>query len=183
MNKELAKISYLLAQGFSYPGQNNCNKTFFEAVKEVANAFEVPCGSISFSKDELCQAYTQLFINEPQGRWAPPFSSVYLSAQGLLMDKGREQAVKFYKEAGLEPGRLTEPEDFLVTELHFVAELLDSDNLGLLSRFLQQHMLKWFPCFYRRLKALKPHPYYLLLADLTSRFLDTTYQEVIDETT
>jgi len=99
------------------------------------------------------------------------------------MDKGRDQAMKFYQEAGLEPCHSPEPEDFLPTELYFVAKLLDTGKPDLLSRFLKEHMLKWFPCFLRRLRALKPHPYYLLLAELTSRFLNIIYQEVIDETT
>ncbi len=183
LNKELAYICRLLAQGFTYPNGENCSDSFFSAVEQVARALDISCKKVSFPLSELREAYTLLFINEPNGQWAPPFSSVYLGTQGMLMDTGRDEAIKFYKKAGLEPVKTEEPEDFLATELHFLAELVDSGQRELLSSFLSAHLLKWYPHFYARLKALEPHPYYLLLAEITSKFLNTLNQEVIDETT
>ncbi len=182
MNRQLAQIIRILAQGFSYPG-NGLQNGFFRALEEVADSLGVACNVQWPSVDELRETYTLLFINEPNGRLAPPFSSVYLDGQGILMSQGRDQAREFYQEAGLVPTSTTEPEDFLPMELAFVAELVEAGNRELLSRFLREHLLRWFPHFYRRLEALNPHPYYLLLAEVTSKLLNSINQEVLDETT
>ncbi len=183
MDRELSKIFALLARGFSYPEEDNSSDAFFGAVKEVAMALDIPCNSLPYTEPELREAYTLLFINEPRGRWAPPFSSLYLGGEGILMTKGRDDARAFYLEAGLEPALSSEPEDFLPTELHFISKLIENDKEEILSRFLREHLLRWFPRFYNRLKALEPHPYYLLLAEMTWKLLNMISQEVIDETT
>ncbi len=184
MSKELSKIFCLLARGFSYPAEDNTSVPFFKAVKEVAESLGIPCNLDScYTKSDLHEPYTLLFINEPHGRWAPPFASVYLGGEGLLMAVGRDHARSFYQQAGLEPASSSEPEDFLPTELFFVAELIEKDELEILARFLKDHLLKWFPSFYNRLNDLGPHPYYLLLAEITWKLLNMIKQEVIDETT
>ncbi len=172
-----------MASGFSYPDKENTSKAFLQAVGQVAESLGIVYDVSALDQDELREAYTLLFINEPSGRWAPPFSSVYIGGHGLLMAEGREQAKSFYEEAGLSLSTCGEPEDYLPVELDFVARLVDLENKGLLLRFLNEHLLKWFPCFHRRLKAIGPHPYYMLLADMTSSLLNLIHQEVIDETT
>jgi len=179
----LSHILRLMARGFSYPDKENTSKAFFLAVRQVADSLGIAHDVSAPDQDELKEAYTLLFINEPSGRWAPPFSSVYIGGHGLLMAEGREQAKSFYEEVGLSPATSGEPEDYLPVELDFVAHLVDTESKGLLLRFLKEHLLKWFPCFHRRLKAIGPHPYYMLLADMTSRLLNLIHQEVIDETT
>lgn len=183
MNRELSKIFALLARGFSCPEEDNSTAAFFDAVEKVAEALDISCHGLSYPESELRESYTLLFINEPHGRWAPPFSSVYLGGEGILMAKGRDEARSFYLEAGLEPAISSEPEDFLPTELHFISKLIENDQMEILSRFLKEHLLKWFPRFYNRLRALEPHPYYLLLAEMTLKLLNMTSQEVINETT
>ncbi|NPA95683.1 MAG: hypothetical protein GXO58_09690 [Thermodesulfobacteria bacterium] len=182
MDKQIAQILRFLAKGFSYPENGNQNGAF-HALEELAQSLGIRCDMEWPDSDELREIYTLHFINEPNGRWAPPFASVYLDGQGILMTHGRDQAREFYKAAGLEPVSTTEPEDFLPTELAFVAELIEGGDRELLSRFLREHFLRWFPLFLGRLKAIDPHPYYLLLAEVTSKLLNSINQEVLDETT
>ena len=183
MDRQLAQIFRILATGFSYPQDDTIQNGFRMAIEEIAGSLGIHIEIDWPSTEEMREAYTRLFINEPNSNWAPPFSSVYLSGQGILMADGRDQAIEFYREAGLEPASDTEPEDFLATELAFVAELVEKGQRKLLIRFLNEHLFRWFPLFFNRLMAVDPHPYYLLLAEITSKLLNLMNQEVLDETT
>ncbi len=178
MTSDFVLIFRLLASGFSYPGKENLSPSFFRAVEELAENAGIEIGHLSFTPEELQQAYTRLFINSPGGIPAPPYASVYVAGQGLLMQEGYGQAQDFYQRAGLEPLNKEEPADFLPVELFFVAVLLEKKAFDLLSEFLGTHLLKWFRIFEERVQAANPHPYYSLLARLTLFYLTKLNEEV-----
>lgn len=183
MTHELILIFRLLAHGFSYPDRDNLTPAFFRAVEELARSSGLETAPLSYSPDELREAYTKLFINVPHGTVVPPYASVYVSGQGFLMQDGFEQAREFYQRAGLELADDKEPADFLPVELFFVALQLENKNLQLLSEFVRKHLWKWFQAFEQRVQAAEPHPYYSLLTRLTLFYLTKLNEEVFNEAT
>ena len=172
-----------MGHGFSYPDGENLVPAFFRAVEELAISSGLEKTPLSCSPGELQEAYTRLFINTPHGNVVPPYASVYVSGQGLLMQDGFEQAMQFYQRAGFELADDREPADFLPTELFFVALLLENEDLHLLSEFVRKHLWRWFQVFDGRLQAAGPHPYYSLLSRLTLFYLTKLNEEVLNEAT
>ncbi len=183
MTSQLSSVFKLLADGFSYPGGENLSPEFFKAVKELARDCGLQTGTMDYGSQELQEEYTRLFINAPGGVAAPPYASVYVAGQGLLMQEGHAQAQEFYSRAGLQLADGQEPADFLPLELAFTAVLLERGDLVLLSEFLEKHLWRWFQVFERRVEASGPHPYYSLLVRLTLFYLNKLKEEVFDETT
>ena len=179
----LSKAIDLLANGFLYPNEINCSPDFFKALKELGSLLEIESNSVSLpSIEDLKEEYTRLFINNPNEPCAHPYSSVYLDSAGLLRQRGEEEATKFYEMAGLEySGNQKEPSDFLATQLFFISELLKRKDFSTVKSFLDNHFLKWFPLFKRRLDSLSPNPYYKILADITQALINLIKKEVIDE--
>ncbi len=183
MTSELIPVLQVLASGFSYPEGDNISPWFFRALEELAGYSGLDAGSITYGAEELQEAYTRLFINSPGGAAAPPYASVYVAGQGLLMQDGHDDAMEFYRRAGLEPVNRNEPADFLPLELSFAVTLLEWGDLELLSEFLEKHLWRWFQAFAGRLEASGPHPYYSLMARLTLFYLNKLKEEVFDEAT
>ncbi len=183
MDHELTQIFRLLSRAFSYPDQGNSSPAFFSAIKELAVTAGLENKRLSYSLQELRDAYTRLFINRADGPIVPPYASVYVSGHGLLAQEGLEQAMDFYHRAGLEPSGLDEPADFLPVELYFASVLAEQGNLRLLSEFVREHLLAWFPRFQQKLQAAGSHPYYSLLSRLILFYLTILNKEVFDEAT
>jgi len=183
VTSELSSVFQLLATGFSFPDGERFSPAFFHAVKELAGACGFETGHIAYGLKELQEAYTRLFINAPGGVAAPPYASVYIAGQGLLMQEGHDQAQEFYQKAGLEPLTNGEPADFLPLEFSFVAILLERGDLELLSLFLEKHLWRWFQVFEKRVEASNPHPFYSLMVRLGQFYLTKLKEEVFDEAT
>ncbi len=183
MTSDLSAVFQLLASGFSFPDGERFSPAFFHAVKELAGACGFETGHIAYGLQELQEAYTRLFINAPGGIIAPPYASVYIAGQGLLMQEGHDQAREFYQKAGLEPLANGEPADFLPLEFSFAAILLERGDLELLSQFLEKHLWRWFQVFEKRVEASRPHPFYSLMVRLGRFYLKKLKEEVFDEAT
>jgi len=183
VNTEFIPIFRLLATGFLYPRSENTSPEFFNAIKELALHAGAETGGFSFDRDELAANYTRLFINSPGGVPAPPYASVYIAGQGLLMQDGHSQAYNFYQRAGLEPVSREEPCDFLAMELFFLAELLERDDFLLLSEFLNTHLNKWVPVFVQKVQSAETDSFYSLLSWLTLFYLRKLSEEDFDEAT
>ncbi|WP_456432822.1 TorD/DmsD family molecular chaperone [Thermosulfuriphilus sp.] len=132
-------------------------------------------------KEQLRAEYTRLFISAPFGAEAPPYASVYLSPEGLLFQRPHDEALSFYRQAGLEVEGAGEPADHLAFELAFVGRLLEEESGPLLDDFLHKHLLRWYPAFLKRLLAAEPHPYFGFLARLTGEVLQKLSEEVSHE--
>ncbi len=170
-HSDLGALFLLLAHLWDYPRRDLISKC-----QEILKNFleEIPEGVLEFN-GELEPEYVRLFINAPDGVPAAPYASVQLT--GLMAQEPAQQALEFYRRAGLVP-QSSDPPDHLSTELAFVAHLLQQGELTLLKEFLEQHLLRWFPHFRRSLEKAGPHPFYQFLTDLTERALSNLKEEV-----
>ena len=138
--------------------------------------------------DELRTAHTLLFVNRPGGVAAPPYGSVYLDGEGLLMGASTRSVAQIYQSAGLEVEESAEPPDYLPIELEFLCHLVEQEDEALaqlddetatraveLQRtFLGDLVLPWIGSFCARLqKNPGTHPLYLWSAELLVSFLAT----------
>ncbi|MFP7756104.1 molecular chaperone [Thermodesulfobacteriota bacterium B35] len=173
---------HFLSAAFSYPGQEDRLLPTATALTALAADLELQAPSaeelIPGPLPELQAEYVRLFDNAPGGVPAPPWSSVYLGGSSVLMQQGHDQALAFYRQAGIEPTGGNEYADHLIHELAFVGILLDRDRLSLLARFLDRHLLRWYPPFHRRLQEADPCPFYSLLGRVTDLCLHHIAKEV-----
>ncbi len=173
-----SKISYLLSRIFSYPEQDPVRAGLTQALAGLAADMDLDAApSTDITWDLARVEYTRLFVNAVGGVPAPPYASVYRSGARILMQQGLDEAIGYYRQAGVEPDSGPEPADHISVELAFVARLLETGNRKLLKDFLRDHLLKWYPVFFERLLAAQPHPYYETAARLTRLFLQNLCQE------
>ncbi len=115
--------------------------------------------------DEVEFCFNQLFVG-PAAPIAPPFASVYLEEDALVMGRTTLDARDLYASLGLvSPWQGRFPDDHISLELdaclHF-RQLgngpLGGDIAQLYQRFLEQHLLLWVPVFVTRIAAAKEIP-------------------------
>ncbi len=98
-------------------------------------------------------AFNRLFVG-PAALEAPPFSSVYLDAQGLVMGRTTMAVRQMYAALGLEsPWKNRLPDDHISLELdaalamnHLVKNVDHAEIQELQGRFMR-HMASWVPLF------------------------------------
>ncbi len=175
---------HFLSQLFSYPEKD----TVLQSVKTLnllaadLQQETVPAADIeNISLTELQIEYVRLFINAADGFFAPPYASVYVGDAGILRQRGYDEALAFYAEAGLEPSESAESPDHIAHELKFVALLLDEGQDDVLDRFLSKHLLSWYPKFLQRLQDAQPCSFYKVLGQITDLCLRKIQKEVIHE--
>ena len=127
--------------------------------------------------------FNRLFVG-PTAPVAPPYESVYLSPDHLVMGEQTLAVRKIYtqeKLQALEQGH--EPDDFIATELEFTAYLISrimdaqaANNdiqtqlyKALYHEFWAQHPSLWLGLFAQRVRQSTHHPVFSAL----SEFLDT----------
>jgi len=161
---------YFLSTAFTYPEHPDLTPPL-EALLALAMDMGLedlqPESTDTFPLKYLQAEYVRLFINSPGGVPAPPYASIYIQNRGILMQEGHEQAMSFYKRAGLEPVKSSECEDHLAHELAFIGRLLDNDQAELLDEFISEHLLFWYPIFLQRLLAAQPCQFYMILGQVT----------------
>ncbi len=176
MSTVQSQISYLLSKIFSYPEQDPDQSGLTNALAGLAKDLNINT-NVHITSDIAKSEYTRLFVNAPGGVAAPPYASVYIAGAKVIMQQGLDDALRHYREAEIEPDSGPEPADHISVELAFVGQLLESGNEKLLQKFLQGHLLKWYPVFMEKLLAAEPHPYYETAARLTWIFLQNLGQE------
>lgn len=110
-------------------------------------------------------AFNRLFVG-PAPLEAPPFSSVYLDAQGLVMGQTTLDVRQMYGALGLEtPWKNRLPDDHISLELdaalamNHVVKQVDHEEIEILHARFMQHMKRWVPLFADRvLTAPSNHP-------------------------
>ena len=124
--------------------------------------------------------HSQLFVG-PCHLLAPPWASVYLD-RGMMYGPSTLQVADTYRRFGLtvpKPG--TEPDDHIVFEMGFVAELNQklqtaieagddasaTETTGALHRFVGDHMSVWLVPFLRRIEEHAETDFYRRLAKIT----------------
>ncbi len=173
-----------LSTAFSYP-ETNTLQSMEPALCALAADLgmdNLPQGKLPTTSHQDLQAeYVRLFINALGGVPAPPYASIYIQGSGILMQQGYDQALAFYRQAGLEPADTSECSDHLSHELAFIGILIDSGQDALLAEFLRDHIMQWYPPFLHRLQRAEPFPFYSLLGRVTHLCLKYIEKEVVHE--
>jgi TorA maturation chaperone TorD len=140
--------------------------------------------------DRLLWDYTRLFIG-PARLPAPPFESVYRSADRLLFQMETAQVRQAYREYGLSSAKAgNEPDDHIGLELQFLCETCRyaaeagaaGDLTGLervlqdQERFLDEHLLQWAGDFAADVAANAQAGFYRAMAHLLLGFLPVDRQ-------
>ena len=189
LNEQLvnrANIYKLLADCFKYPEDSledtlkllksatiSYDDVIGNSSEKLVNSFE----ENTFLK-ELQIEYSRLFVG-PFQLDAPPYSSVYLDKQGLVMGESTQQAIEFYVKAGLDPvHEIHEPPDHIRIELEFMYYLLfqkvmDGNNrfLDISYKFMETHLIHWVFTFTKRIRDCTKSKFYLKLAEMLDSFL------------
>jgi putative dimethyl sulfoxide reductase chaperone len=130
--------------------------------------------------ENLLWEYTRLFIG-PYKLPCPPWESVYTSSTRLLLQDAANEVQEMYREANLAISTADVMPDHIGAELNFLAVLLqkiDSEEegrdhyLGLVERFLAEHLLKWVPRFTTDMEKAAETSLYKALAADTRRATD-----------
>ncbi len=184
--EQQSNLLRFLASLFLFPKEDPWEKgivdTLLSVAKDSGIDFSEDSGDVdSRSLDAIQAEYTRLFINSAQTKTVPPFASVYLDPSGLLCQRGLDEAMSFYNEAGLSPVSGTEPEDHVTYELNFLAELLDASKTDIACRFITQHLSRWYPAFQSRLLDAKPLFIYEIASRLSWLLVQNIREEVCNE--
>lgn len=131
------------------------------------------------SADTLEFSFNRLFVG-PNVPLAPPFASVYLEEDELVMGRTTLDARDFYASLGLtSPWQGQFPDDHISLEidacLHYrrtISDQQDPAGTDLYRRFLQEHLLQWVPLFAERVdSAPQVSATIKAVADLTRTWL------------
>ena len=137
-------------------------------LREMAG--EVPGGEpyrrlIPDEPEELAREHTRLFLS-PEGAPCPPWQSVQ-GEEGTLLGEAHHSALRWYREAGLEPVAESEPADHAGLLLSFYAKMVEEEaESEVLARYREEH-LAWIPEFCERLEAAARLPFYREVARQT----------------
>jgi TorA maturation chaperone TorD len=165
---------------------------------ELDEAFDRYSGALgNLDKDgmELLEfEFNRLFVG-PGKLEAPPYSSVYLSADKSVFGESTISAQQFYTFSGLKlrnSGR--EPGDHFAIELEYLFVMQMSDlerieeseefeleqSLTTQKEFIEKHMLNWIGRFFENIRNHSEKGFFSAAADLTENFLKSEIN-VIDE--
>jgi TorA maturation chaperone TorD len=157
-----------------------------DALREVAQVYMAlldrpvpPLAELDTGVDDLVE-FHRLFVG-PGALIAPPYESVYLSPEHVLMQAETLAVRQFYRSYGkaLAPDR-HEPDDHLAFELEFYAYLHTirpmERRLEAMERFSADHLARWVPAFCKRILEGTRSPFYRSLAVITREVILTEHQ-------
>lgn len=149
-----------------------------DAAANLANASNEPAPEAEdWEKAEF--DFNKLFVG-PAALLAPPYASVYLDPEPLLMGKSTLVVRKVYQLLGLEsPDRNSLPDDHIALELDAcvvmltVRSRLRQEELEALCRyFIVEHMARWTPRFTERVRSVQNvHPVFEYVANQLDAWL------------
>lgn len=117
------------------------------------------------NQDALEFGFNRLFVG-PKAPEAPPYASIYLDEDGLVMGPSTDEVRDLYQSLGVEsPWKGAFPEDHLALEIDaclMMRQAIDTCEVDSLveiyADFLETHLLKWVPLFVKRITALDSAP-------------------------
>ena len=120
---------------------------------------------------EIEYQFSLLF--EGQGSMiAPPWGSVYLDQDKLLMGESQERYRAFLQQQGLILNTgMNEPEDQFGLMLMAYAILLEKHQFQAAKQLLTEHLLTWAPAYLDSLKQNQISPFYQALAIIAEHYL------------
>ena len=138
-------------------------------------------GTTDETSEALRREFNVLFLG-PGKLSAPPWESVYLSPDRLVMQAPAQEVLREYVDAGLGyDGMIGCPPDHVAKELGFMAALIgsaaDGNDHGEAARerqqdFLRRHLLQWLPRFCGDLELADTARFYRIVARLLRSFLN-----------
>lgn len=163
----------------------------YESSPDFAKGLEFLRKDADCEPEGLALEHTRLFIG-PYRLSAPPYESVYMNAQRLVMQQPTIEVRKVYLQAGLEvKGIHSNPDDHISAELEFMEYLCDKtasalkrqDNreaitcIELQKKFLEEHLNKWIPTFSEEILRSTKQEFYMGAALLLRGFISSELQD------
>ena len=177
----LPDVYRFLAQSMRYPEPSWFNEAYFSVLfslltelgwdselQELRTAQQDVSGFIN----KLCVDHTRLFINAVPHVLAPPYGSVYLSAEGTLYGPSTDLTKNCYREKGVELASLSEIPDHIVCELDFLAMLVEQGRIEDEQEFLRTLFRPWFVIFRDIVANQSQLPFYPVIVKLIDFFTD-----------
>lgn len=177
-------IPRIIGACFYYPPQT----TLIAVLPELATLFPWPQPElvrqqteslIAFDAETLMQDYSMLF--EGIGMMpAPPWGSVYLAQENLLMGESTLDYRQFLAQQGMATNTDNpEPEDQFGLMLMAFAYLLESDRPAAAQQLLGEHLLPWAERYLSLVQSSDTeHAFYPQLAEITWMYLQTLQQQL-----
>ncbi|GAM66623.1 oxidoreductase component of anaerobic dehydrogenases [Vibrio sp. JCM 19236] len=127
--------------------------------------------NVNENRDELEQRYNQLFVGLGE-LTAPPWGSVYLDSEGIVMGESTVDFRQFLAINGIElTTDMNEPEDQFGLMLMTFAQLMELESYEAAAELLQVHLLPWAPRYLELLIA-ENDSFYSQLAQLADIYLN-----------
>ena len=153
---------------------------------EAAGSVSAMAGALAqTARDDLVIEYSRLFVG-PFTLAAPPYGSVYLDDGRRLMGDSTIDAVRHYREVGIDmdPVHHDVP-DHIAVELEFMSYLLHleqvaaeqgdesavADSQERQQTFLEKHLCAWVPTFAERIEPEAQCEFYRELVRATNAFV------------
>lgn len=187
-----ANIYSILAECFRYPEQ-----ALTGVLNPLGGLLSSYDKTLKYKEEELIEwlknkdklenlqvEYSRLFIG-PYHLEAPPYGSIYMDKQALVMGEFTQQAIEFYVKAGLDPSdENKEPPDHISTELEFMYYLLFQKVMKKKKRinklensFLKEHLNLWIHPFTQKIADNTTNIFYLKLSKLLDDFIRIEIQK------
>jgi len=125
--------------------------------------------------DELAVEYQRLF-----GFNVPPYESIFVDPSVMLMAPATERVQALYRQGRWNPPpnmRAGAP-DHVGLELIALADWTETGLLDQARQLHTRHLALWLPPLAFTLRRLRPHPFYLVLADLTLNLVLSTLPDM-----
>ncbi|WP_432822819.1 TorD/DmsD family molecular chaperone [Trichloromonas sp.] len=183
------KLLYrFLAQLFAYPDPQLIDALARGDAEEAARLTGIEAPPALLEDDVLLDletGFTSQFINRMGGVPAPPYGSLYLEQDGILMGQSSLKVLEAYRAEDLALEGGGEPPDYLATELEFLYYLVGQEEEALARRdvegardktvkqraFVSELLGPWVPVFCGRVETdERAHPLYLWGCRLLERF-------------
>ena len=140
------------------------------------DAMPVPIDAATL--DELAADFAAIYLIHTYR--APPTESPWLDKDQLERQEPMFELAAWYERFGLvAESRQRRSEDHMVLQLQFLAHLFSARNLNdeqcfaEVSRFLDQHLLRWIGDFAERVAARCATPYYCGVVTVTHGYLES----------
>lgn len=174
----LAKI---LGAFFYYPPKSEQINSLLEGLLQVDQLTNWPNQSLITEQCQILKKqidhpeieYQFSLLFEGQGSMiAPPWGSVYLDQDKLLMGESQERYRAFLQQQGLRLNTgMNEPEDQFGLMLMAYALLLEKHQFQAAKQLLTEHLLTWAPAYLESLKQNQISPFYQALAIVAENYL------------
>ncbi|MCW8929060.1 MAG: molecular chaperone TorD family protein [Gammaproteobacteria bacterium] len=133
--------------------------------------------------DDLAADYASIYLNHNIS--ASPEESVWLDEDSLICQQSMFDVRTWYENYGLEiPNWRLRPDDHLVYELQFIAQLLYRDErletLEKITVFMDEHLLRWLGNFGERVLGRCDTQYFAGVAALTAAYCEE-FREILAE--